>query len=159
MHGSIARCVRRLLPSAAALVAAATVAGCYATLPLASDASASGRSVQLELNDQGRAALGPQLGPEVRYVEGRLQAATDAAYVVRVDRIVGFDNIPQTWAGESLLVQRPFVRTAAERRIDPVKTSLVAGGLVAAVVGFFITRSLTGAGAESTTRPPPVNGQ
>lgn len=137
----------------------APLAGCYATRPFESGITPAGEVVQFELNDRGQDALAPRVGAGVRFVEGQVTAASGSVLTVAVSKVVDRTNVPQTWTGEPVEIDRGFVRSAEIRRLDRTKSALVAGGVAAAVFGFLASRSLFGQGGGGTERPPVSNGQ
>lgn len=145
--------------SAVTAVAFAPLAACYATHPFETGVTPEGEVAQFELNDRGQEALTPSVGANVRIIEGRVTAFSGSALTVAVSKVVGRNNVPETWGGEPVEIDRGFFRSAEVRRFDRTRSALVAGGLAAAVFGFLASRSLFGQGASSTDRPPPINGQ
>lgn len=150
----------RVLPVFAGLGACLT-AGCYQLVPLDAAPASAGRTVVLELTDQGRVALVSSVGPGVRTMTGSLVSMSETHVVLRLSQVVDLNNIPQTWAGESLSVERRHLARAIERRPDRVRTALLAGAVSAVVIGFFANRSLFGQGVDPVTPPgaPPPNDQ
>ena len=156
---------RRAVPAATAralaCAAAGLAVGCYQVAPLDLVPVGSGQTVVLDLTDQGRVAMSESVGPGVRSLTGRLVAATEGAVVLRLTQVVDVNNVPQTWAGESLSVERRYLARSVERRPDRLRTALLAGGVAALIIGYFANRSLFGQGIDPVGPPgtPPPNDQ
>lgn len=104
------------------------------------------------MNDQGRAALSQKLGPAVQKIEGELVEAKDSVYMVSVFRVTGFDGNSAAWTGEQVALGKNHVDGYQVRRLNKTRSALVAVGVLAAVVSFFVGRSLLGGGSEQ--KPP-----
>jgi hypothetical protein len=150
--------MRRVL---AGLIASPLLAGCYMTLPLADSRPepALGAQLVVELTDQARVGLAPQLGSEVASVEGALVQRTDSQFVLGVSRVFGLWGAQSRWGGERVTFATDQVRRMSIRRFSTGRTAIAAGGVTAAVLAFVLTRSLIGGGSEPTdlNRPPPGN--
>ena len=126
--------------------------GCYESLPVQHGAPPATTRVEFLLNDQGRAALSQKLGPAVQKIEGELVDAKDSLYMVSVFRVTGFDGNSAAWTGERVALGKDHVDGYQVRRLNKTRSALVAVGVVAAVVSFFVGRSLLGGGSEQ--KPP-----
>ncbi len=83
---------RRLRAAGAILSALALLLqGCYETLPLQQGSPPSTVSVQLVLNDAGRAAVANKLGSAVDKVEGMLTAQNPDSYTLAVSKVFQMD--------------------------------------------------------------------
>lgn len=144
---------------AAALVAlgAPALAGCYTSQPLALAQVQPATEVTFTLTDAGRVALAPQVGPEVASVEGEVASVADTGIVLRMRRSVPLRGDATRWVGEPVVVRRDHVALARRRTFSQKRTVLAAGGVVAAIGAFVLTRSLAADGnpGSPTTRPGP----
>jgi hypothetical protein len=127
--------------------------GCYSTVPAAA-VPTPGQVLVMELNDNGRVALGPSIGASATKVEGMLDSITDSAYVVKVKSVVYMNGSNQRWTDEPLKIQTDLVRELRERKFSPARTALFAAGSVGTVVAFIATRSLLDLGTPERERPP-----
>jgi hypothetical protein len=118
--------------------------------------------VELELNDQGRVAMGERLGPEVAKVDGTLVGATADEYTIHIDRVQYLDGTTSSWGGESVVLRQQDVKGILERRFSKGRTLAAIASGAAAVGAFIATRSLIGGGTGSKPTKPgggPGNGQ
>ena len=121
--------------------------GCYSYVPVSST-PASGSVVSLHINDVGRVALGRTIGPAVERIEGKVESATDSAYVLRMQSVTHFNGQQASWTGERVVVEREFVTNSATRIFSRSKTAGAIAGGAAALVAFIATRALLGSGNE-----------
>jgi hypothetical protein len=127
--------------------------GCYTTAPLAAPPT-PGQVLVMELNDNGRARLGPDIGASATKVEGLLDSRTDSAYVVKVQSVVYMNGSNQKWTNEPLTIQSDLVRELRERKFSKSRTALFAGGTVGLAAALIATRSLFIAGSPENQKPP-----
>jgi hypothetical protein len=145
----------------AALFLVPQLTGCYTYVPLDSSARPVGTHVSVGITDRGRVALAPQVGPEVRRLNGRVLQNTDSALVLSVASVRYLEAAAsERWTGERVQVSRDFLSEVAERRLSPGRTAL-AGGLFAAAVVVISAVSLTVLGGDDqgstrTPLPPPT---
>jgi hypothetical protein len=109
--------------------------------------------VVLDLNDQGRVALGPSIGSSAARVEGSLDSA-GAAYTVKVTSVTYLNGQSNRWTNEPLTIQSDLVRELRVKRFSRSRSALVAGGSLAAIVGFVVTRQLLVEGNPQTQGNP-----
>jgi hypothetical protein len=128
-------------------------AGCYSTVPVAS-APQPGEILVMELNDQGRVALGPSVGSAARTIEGTLDARTDSAYTVRVASVVYLNGTNNRWTNESLTIRSDLVRELREKKFSRSRTALLAGGIVGGAVAFIASRGVLGLGTPDRDKGP-----
>jgi hypothetical protein len=118
---------------------------CYVYTPVAAS-PAQGSQLLLDLNDQGRVGLGPQIGASGRAVEGLLQPGPDSVFNLKVVSVSYLNGQRNTWTGEPLSVSRGFVRDVRARQFSKTRTALTVGGIAAAAIAFIVTRGLVGSG-------------
>jgi hypothetical protein len=100
--------------------------------------------VSLQLNDNGRVALGQTLGPTVESIEGAVEASSDSDYVLRMQSVTFFNGQKSAWTG------RQFVSNTSRRQFSNSKTTLAIVGGVGAVLAFIASRGLLGSGNSPT---------
>lgn len=127
--------------------------GCYTTAPFAS-APQPGQVLVMDLNDQGRVALGPSIGPAATRIEGMLDSRTDSAYVVKVESVVYMNGTNNRWTNEPLTIRSDLVRELHERKFSRSRSALLAAGIVGATVAFIASRGLLGFGSPGTDKGP-----
>jgi hypothetical protein len=138
------------------------LAGCYVNRPLADSRlePAPGTRLVIELTDAGRAAMAPQVGPDVGRVEGALIQRSDSQYVLGVSKVFGLYGTLQKWEGEQMTFPAPYVRRLFERRFSLGRTLAVAGGMTVGLVVLGVSTSLLGGGGNDAgpgPTPPPGN--
>ncbi|MDH3291174.1 MAG: hypothetical protein OEO20_03815 [Gemmatimonadota bacterium] len=148
--------VRGPRQAAAALCAAAWLAGCYSYSVPGEVGPELGRTFAFEPTDQGRAALAAGIGSGTDRIEGVLVGLTDTTYSVRVARVVDIRGKVVRWSGEVVALGRDHISTVRERRRSAARTGIAIGAVTVGVVAFVATASLAVTGNE-TDQPPPEN--
>ena len=140
--------------STVAMLAAAQ--GCYEYVPVDSTSSTVGKLVELKITDPGRVSLAPRFGAGLDRVEGRLVAQGDTDLTVNVVSVTSLEGENTKWSGESVNLDRGFIRTMSSRRVSPWKTSalVVAAG---AVLYFTAGKALIGGGKDPPEPGDPEN--
>ena len=145
---------RRLMISAIAMLVGAQ--GCYEYVPAETASSNVGKLVELKITDPGRVGLAQRFGPGLDRVEGRLVAQGDSDLTVNVVSVTSLEGENTKWSGESVNLNRGFIRTVRSRQVSPWKTSalVVAAG---AVLYFTAGRALIGGGKDPPEPGDPEN--
>ena len=131
----------------AAAVGVALAVGCYTLQPTRGVVPPPGTQLAFDLNDAGRTALGPSIGPAIAQVEGRLVEADSGEYVLAVSAVRPIGGGEQVWRGEQVRIRPEYVGTMYIRRLSTARSvalgTTTAGGFAAFLVG----RALRGAGS------------
>ena len=141
----------RFIRAGALMLLSGFSSGCYTTVPFASSPVA-GQVLVMDLNDNGRVALGPSIGPAATRVEGMLDSRTDSAYVVKVQSVVYLNGSSNKWTNEPLTIRSDLVRELRERKFSRSRSALLAAGTVGAVVAFIATLAILGSGTPDTSK-------
>ena len=136
---------RRWIVCTIALFAGAQ--GCYEYVPVESPSSTVGKLVELKITDPGRVSLAPRFGPGLDRVEGRLVAQRDSDLTVSILSVTSLEGENTKWSGESVSLDRGFIRTMSSRRISPTKTAVLAVA-AGAVLYFTAGKALLGGGKD-----------
>ena len=120
--------------------------------PIGAVAPSTGTKVAFDLNDAGRAALGPSMGPEIARIQGSIVSQDAGDYLVAVDEISMMRGGTQTWRGEQVRVKPGFVNTTYERRFSMTRTVLL-GAVTAGGIAYLVTRSVNGSGQPDQAKP------
>lgn len=136
----------RLLRVTGLIVTGVLLTGCYTLRPARSTVLAPGEIVALDINDQGRVALGGAIGPEIARIEGRLVDNDPQEYHLSVRRLEFLRGGEQSWAGERVRIRRDFVGNVYERQLSRGRSVTLATLIVGGFVAFFVTRDLFGLG-------------
>ena len=140
--------------SMVAMLAAAQ--GCYEYVPVDSTSSTVGKLVELKITDPGRVSLAPRFGAGLDRVEGRLVAQGDTDLTVNVVSVTSLEGENTKWSGESVNLNRGFIRTVRSRRVSAWKTSVVA--VAAGTILYFTAgKALTGGGKDPPEPGDPEN--
>jgi hypothetical protein len=118
------------------------VVGCYVYQPLEAVRPTPSVEVALALTDLGRVESGHTLGPAVDRVEGRVEQATDTAYVLQVTRVRDLRGVVTKWSGETVTVPKAWVGKASQRRLSPSRTYLLAGAFTAGAAALIASVTL-----------------
>ncbi|MEO6877728.1 MAG: hypothetical protein ABI205_04555 [Gemmatimonadaceae bacterium] len=145
----------RITQSIALPILATLLSGCYTLQPVERATPVIGTEVAVDLNDAGRAALGPSIGREGGQVHGhRIQRDSDdyAMAVTSVDFIRGGS---QAWTGEVVHVKYDYTNAYYVNRVSKSRTIGFAAALTAAiVVGARQALTVDGLPADAPTNPP-----
>ena len=134
------------------------LAGCYASMPV-NGTPATGTTVVLDLNDRGRVALGEQIGPSATSVEGKVAAASDSAYSLRVSSVSYLNGQSNRWSGEPLTVPANLVSRATQRSFSRGRTTLLGVAAAATLAVLITSTNLIGsASGGAKGNPPPPGG-
>ena len=138
------------------LLAGLVLQGCYTYVPFHGLTVTPGMNISLELNDQGRVAVGERLGPELQRVDGALVEASDTNLVLLVSQVRDINGGTTRWSGEPVRLKQAYTKQIFERRLDKPKTGLFVAGVTALLGAFILTRNLTGWGdPHRGTKVPP----
>lgn len=135
----------RVLALVLALLPFATSA-CYTYAPLRT-APSPGTVVVLDINDQGRVALGQRLGTELARIEGELVRWTDGEYVIRMRQVQTLGGTTTHWSGETVELRDAYVKNVGERQLSRSRSLFAAAGFAVAVGLVVAGQSLLGLGA------------
>lgn len=143
------------------LMVAMSFSGCYEFIPMRPAASPTGSpvTVELTLNDRGRADLADRVGPDALALEGRLVNRNDSSYTITVQSVSYYNRSSSKWTGERLTLATGQLRDVREKRLSRGKTGLAIASGLGALVTFVVTRSIL-IGGETSTPPgggPPVD--
>ena len=138
------------------LAGCATVAttGCYTLQPVVGHPLAVGNTISLSINDAGRVALSPMMGPNITNIEGRLIEKDSAAYVLAVSQIQTFRDGTQVWSGERTRINNEFVNVANEKRFSRSKTAIV-GAVAVGIIVLVASQGIIGSLTRDNDPTPP----
>lgn len=136
------RCRR---PGALALAALHLLTGCFQYVPAATGATPpAGTGVALEVNDQGRVALAPVLGPGVIRIEGRLMGVEGEEFVLSASSVMQIGTRAMGLEAVTVRVPTSHVVRIEQRALSRKRTALVIGGIAAGIVTFFVSKGWFG---------------
>jgi hypothetical protein len=125
-----------------AVVLSPLAMGCFSLQPVDRLAPKVGAEVAVDLNDAGRAALSPKLGPEVAQVHGNLLRRDGDEDVLAVTSTEFVHGGVRPWSGDTVHVRSDYTARYYENRVS-TQRSLIAGGIIAATVAVLTARALT----------------
>lgn len=129
-----------MITSLAALLPSAS---CYSYGAVRNGQLAPGARAAFALSDEGRAALGEQIGPRVLQVEGTLVEDTGSSYLVRVSAVRSLDGRTARWGGERITMNHGYVEGVRRRDFSKGKTAAAVGAVAVGVVAFALTRNIS----------------
>ncbi len=133
---------------------AALCAGCYEYGPMPLARGTSGRqTVELLLNERGRADFVDRIGPDALSLEGVLVERVDSTVTVNINSVRYINQTVTKWTGERLVVVNGQLRDIRNKRLSVSKTGFAVGSAIGGLVAFIVTRSLLGGGDS-----PPAGG-
>jgi hypothetical protein len=140
----------------AVIVSLIVVQGCYEYVPIESPPAPVGTLLELKISDPGRVGLAPRFGAGLDLVEGQLVAERDSEMTLKVLSVTNLDGEHTRWSGETVNLNRGFVRSVKGKRLSPMRTTVLAaaGG---AVLYALAARGLVGGGKDPPDTPDPAN--
>lgn len=124
-----------------ALVVSPFAASCFSLQPVDRLAPTVGAEVAVDLNDAGRTALTPTLGPQVAQVHGHLLRRNGDDDLLAVTSTAFVQGGSRTWAGETVHVHTDYASRYYENRVS-TKRSLIVGGLIAGALAIATAEAL-----------------
>jgi hypothetical protein len=153
-----ARAGRRSAHLTALALAGVLATGCHEYVPVSSFPTGKPQTVEVLLNERGRADFVNRLGPDALHFVGTLVNRKDTTFTVRVQEVTYINRSTTQWSGESVDVTDGQVRDVRARRIARGKTFLAVASGGSAILLFILTRTLGGGGNTNTSGPnPPPN--
>lgn len=143
--------------TAGLLLATMPLAGCYSTRPLET-APVPGTTVLLDVSDQGRVALAERFGPSLERIQGRVDGVTDSTITVRIQSVRYLNGQQSDWTGELASLPRAQFARVRQQQFSRFRTTMLASGLVAAVVTAVLSTNLMGGGSDSQPGEPKPGG-
>ena len=145
---------RRLVASLT--LASFTVSACATYTPITLQLAPQSGTVRLSLSDEARARSFGILGNQVASIEGEVSSVTDSA-VTMVAREVGHvDADDERFRGETVMIPSRYVVSAARKRVQVVRSLLLAGVITGGMV--WIGSSLGGGRVGPNRVPTPQPG-
>jgi hypothetical protein len=137
------------------VITLATTGACYTSLPMESFPPAVGNDLVAMLTDTGSAELASVVGPKVTGLSGRYLGLAGDTLLLSVKTVIKRDGNEEFWKGEQVGIPRSDVASLSKRRFSSVKSGVIVGGIVAAVVAI---SGLVYAGTAGSHggRPPPT---
>ena len=155
MYAPSTRGIVRIVPMALVLFCA----GCYEYGPM-SQAPGNGRqTVELMLNERGRADFVDRLGPDALSFEGTLVGRQDSLVTVDIASVRYVNQSVSKWTGERLVVTSAQMRDIRSKRLSISKTGFAIGSAIGGIVAFIVTRSLLKGGDTPPSGSGPPNPQ
>lgn len=141
---------RRSTRLAALALVGVAATGCHEYVPVSTYPTAKPQTVEVLLNERGRADFVNRLGPDALSFVGTLVSRKDTMSTVRVQEVTYINRSTIQWSGEQMEVTDGQIRDVRARRISRGKTfmALAAGG--GGILLFILTRTITGGGNVGT---------
>ncbi len=143
----------RGLARIAPVALAALCAGCYEYGPMPQARGNGRQTVEVLLNERGRADFVDRIGPDALSLEGELVERRDSTLTVNVASVRYINQSVTKWTGERLVVSSGQLRDIRNKRLSVSKTGFAVGSAIGGLVAFIVTRSLFGGGDS-----PPAGG-
>jgi len=136
-------------------------AGCFTTQPVSVGvAPESGSRVTIEINDAGRVALSPLMGPEIDRIDGMLLEKDTAGMTIAVKNVFGFRGGVQVWSDEKVRIEDVHIRAVTLRRFSRGRTVAFGAAGVGGIT-FLVNSGLASFffGDETPSVPTDTTGQ
>jgi hypothetical protein len=147
-----------MIRSLCTIALGALMSGCYTLQPAMGVAPEPGSEVAFDVNDQGRVALGGQIGPEVSQIEGRLLEKANGEYLVAVSTVRLFRGGEQVWRGERVRISEGHINTTYRRSFSRGRTITASAIAIGGFAAIFLTRSLVSSFGEDDGGNPDNKG-
>ncbi len=131
----------------------ALCAGCYEYGPMPKARATGRQTVEVLLNERGRADFVDRIGPDALSLEGVLVERQDSTLTINVSSVRYINQSVTKWTGERLVVVNGQMRDIRNKRLSVSKTGFAVGSAIGGLVAFIVTRSLLGGGDS-----PPAGG-
>lgn len=128
--------------SSLTVVALLALQGCYINAPLQTSVPPTGKTVVLQISDQGRVSLGERLGPGVSQIQGRVTSVVEQQVAINVASVGYISGERSLWGGESVSLSRDFVSSIQIRKLSKSRTWIAVGATTVAVGAFMASRGL-----------------
>jgi hypothetical protein len=130
---------------------AMTAAGCFTYNEVPHTVASPGREIRVDLNETGRTALAVEIGPQVRSVTGRLDAADTSGLTVAISKTTVMDGDDNGWHGEQVLIPYKYIAETGERTLSKGKTVALVAIAAGAISGLalLVGRAVGSAGSGS----------
>jgi hypothetical protein len=103
----------------------------------------------------GADSLARYLGPGVETIDGRLIDATATGVSLAVTQVSMRSGEEQYWKGETVVIPRSSLGTVQSRRVNKLKSFLIAGASVVALASLKLAGVGGNNGGPVDHRPPP----
>jgi hypothetical protein len=137
---------------------AALQTACYSLRPITGATPGPGTMVAFDLNDAGRAALGPTIGSEVKRVTGTVVRQDAGDFLVSVAELEMLRGGTQVWRGEQIRIQPGYIGTTYQRRFSATRT-IALGAVAAGGIALLVTQGIKGFSNPDDTPTPTDTGQ
>ena len=130
--------------------------GCYSTRALSSASPAPETRIIAEVAEDASARLEPSIGRNAVAVEGVVSGVREGEWELRMLRVDYRQGPSVFWNRELVVFPAGTLVSVRERRLDTMRTVLLAGGIT---VGAALVARLAGSGGFLSDRdpdPPPV---
>ena len=145
----------RLRPFGPVLLVLAAM-GCFTYNNVPHTDALPGREIQVDLNVSGRTELAKQIGPEVRSVIGRLDAADTSGLTVAISKTTVMNGDDNGWHGEPVVIPYRYIAQTEERTLSKGKTVALLALLTGAASGLgLLVGHAAGASSGGSTQPSP----
>ncbi len=90
--------------------------------------------VRVEIEPTTSSLITAAVGPRVSTLEGRTVTADDSSLTVSVRTITRTASSEENWNGDAVRIPRAAIARVERRRLDPIRTGLIVGGVVGAAI-------------------------
>lgn len=122
------------------MVGVLLAAGCYGLTVVPTTSPTPGMTVRVFLAPGSTDNLTGLLGPDADALDGRVLSSTPDTVFLGIHRVLRQDGRVEAWGGERVALALRSVTSVEGRHLSVVRTALLVGGVVTAMV--LIARSL-----------------
>ena len=149
------RMKRRLVASLT--LASVTVGACATYTPITLQLAPQSGTVRLSLSGDARAQSFGILGNQIESIEGEVISVSDSAVTIVAREVGHVDADDERFRGETVTIPSRYVVSASRKKVQVVRSVLLAGAITAGVI--WIGSSLGGGDVGPNRVPTPQPGQ
>jgi hypothetical protein len=126
---------------------------CYESVPTELGRVQPGLKLRVSLTDMGADSLARYLGPGVETIDGKLISTTATGVSLAVTQVSMRSGQEQFWKGETVVIPRSSLGTVQSRRVNKLKSFLIAGASVVALASLKLA-GVGGSNGGTVGQPP-----
>lgn len=130
------------------------LSGCYTTRPLGSTVPGRETRVFATLSNQASVQMAPLIGSDAAAVEGIVADVRENQWELRLLRVEQRRGNSVFWNRESVVFPAGSFVSVSERRLHPIRTGMLAGGITAGAIVLARIIGLGGFFSEGGDDPP-----
>lgn len=133
------------------------VSACSTYAPITLQTAPQVGTVRLALSDDARSQSFGLLGSQIQSIEGHVRSVSDSGIAISASEVGRVDADEQSFRGETVLIPSHYVVAVSQKRVQVVRSVLLAGLITAGAI--WIGNTLGGGSVGYSKGPTPQPGQ